>query len=43
MAFEPERGASQEELPAEAAKGAGARAFATRIRTRWYRVRIGLY
>ena len=40
--FEPEREAFQEP-PAEAARMAGARAFATKIRTRWYRVRIGLY
>lgn len=39
--FEPEREAPQE--PAEATKRAGARAFTTKIRTRWYRVRITLY
>lgn len=40
--FEPEREASQEP-PAEAAKMAGATAFATKIRTRWCRVRLALY
>ena len=39
--LEPEREASQE--PDEAAKRAGARSFTTKIRTRWYRVRIALY
>ena len=40
--FEPEREVPQES-PAEAAKMAGATVFTTRIRTRWYRVRIALY
>jgi hypothetical protein len=40
--FEPEREESKEPL-AEAAKVAGATAFTTKIRARWYHVRIALY
>ena len=40
--FGPEREAHQEPT-AEVAKRSGAKAFTTRIRTRWYRVRIPRY